>query len=140
MKEEEVKTQLLDFKNTVTKTVYDDIINYNVVKAESCIGADNETGMGSGTCINLIDVHGGYHTLKLVENPAGENIKRGVYISYDGVKYWLPDSDLGTGSERICDFVGGFDLQSYSNKIYRIKISFRHKDIGANYNIIFTIN
>ena len=140
IKEEEVETQLLDFKNTITKTVYDDIVNNNIVRAESCIGGDDEGGAGAGTCVKFIESGGTSHILKIVEIAGGGSAKKGVYLSYNDIKYWLPDSDLGNGSERICDFVGNFDIRSYSNNIYKVKISFRHKDLNLHYDLLFIIN
>ena len=129
VKDEEVKTQLWDFKNTITKTVYDDIINSSIVRVETCIGAQD--------CVNLIDINEQNHVLKIVE--VDNDDKRRVYLSYDGIKYMLPDSDLGTGNDRICDFVGGLELSSYNNKLYKIKLAFRHKDMGIHYDLLFIV-
>ncbi len=140
VKDEEVNSQLWDFKNTITKLVYDDIIAKGITRAESCIGAGDGSGAGAGTCINLIDKNDVSHVLKIVEYETDGVNKKGVYLSYDDVKYRLPDSDLGSGNERICDFVGGFTVETYDNKIYKVKISFRHKDLNKHYDLLFVIN
>lgn len=136
VKDEEVKSQLWDFKNTITKTIYDDIINNGIVRAESCIGSTN-------TCVNLIDKDDNYYQIKIEEY--NEENRKGVYLSYNGIKYLLPDSDLGIGvgrtdSDRICDFIGGFDVSTYNNKIYKVKASFRHKDMNLHYDLLFIIS
>ena len=138
MKEEEILTQLADFKNTVTKVVYDDILandNRRIVNVERCIGTAN--------CINLIDKANQSHTLKIVEyTSTTTDHKRGIYLSYNNILYMLPDSDLGVGEERVCDFIRGFDIENYSQDnlgLYTIKTSFRHKDLDAKYDIMLTI-
>ncbi len=137
VKDEETKSQLWDFKNTVTKVLYDDIIYKNIVKAENCVGSVGQNGEGAGTCINLIDKDNNPHTLKIDEVESGNN--KGVYILYDGTKYKLPDSDLGTGTDRICDFLDGFEVTSYDNRLYKVKTSFRHKDMDITHDILIVI-
>ena len=136
VKDEEVKSQLWDFKNTITKNIYDDIMSNNIVRAESCIGSTN-------SCVNLIDSDDNYYPLRIEEY--NEENRKGVYLTYNGIKYLLPDSDLGIGgehsdSDRICDFVGGFDVSTYNNKIYKVKASFRHKDMNVHYDILIVIS
>ena len=133
LKSEEVVTQLLDFKNTVTTVVYDDIMEKEMVRADTCIGTMN--------CVVLTDKNGVDHILKIYERETSSNDeKKGVYISYDETKYMLPDSDLGSGNDRVCDFVGGFEVKSYDNKLYKIKTSFVHKDMNLNYDLLFIID
>lgn len=138
VKEEEVRSQLWDFKNTITKVIYDDIINKNISRAESCVGGTSSTGSGVGACVNLIDKENGVHTLKIEEVENGNN--QGVYLLYDGTKYMLPDSDLGSDTDRVCDFIGGFEVDSYDNKLYRVKTTFRHKDMDLSYDILLVIS
>ena len=133
MKNEEVVTQLLDFKNSMTKIVYDDIIKKNITSVETCIGSNN--------CVNLIDKENRSHVLKIVEfDESTSTTKKGVYLSYDGIKYMLPDSDLGTGNSRVCDFVGVMEVDEYDNKLYKVKATFRHKDIDYQQDILFVIS
>lgn len=133
LKQEEVKSQLIDFKNNITKIVYDDIINNKITKVESCIGASN--------CINFVDNKNNSYTLKIIEyNEATATTKRGVYLSYNGIKYMLPDSDLGTGYDRICDFVGGINIEEYESELYKVKMAFRHKDMDLHYDLLFVIS
>ena len=138
VKDEEVITKLVDFKNTITKVIYDDILSKDtrkIVSVERCIGTAN--------CVNFTDVENNFHTLKIIEIPeATDNNVRGVYLSYDNTKYMLPDSDLGVASERACDFVNGFIVNDYEEDnihLYTVKTSFKHKDFDQQYDIIFTV-
>ena len=138
VKEEEVITQLVDFKNTITNVIYDDILIHNnrkISSIERCIETPN--------CINFLDKEYAAHTLKIEYNPMGQ--KKGAYLSYDGKLYMLPDSDLGQDDDRTCDFVGGFDIDYYhdtTNKmdLYTVKTSFEHKDLNKQYTIMVTVN
>ena len=134
VKSEEIITQLLDFKNTVTNVIYDDIVNKPIVKVETCVGLTN--------CVNLIDVNDQSHMLRIDEfSESTESIKKGVYLYYDGIRYMLPDSDLGDGNDRICDFVGGFDISDpVDNKLYKVKTTFLHKDLNISYDLLFIVN
>ena len=137
VKQEEVVTQLIDFKNTITKIIYDDVLMHNerkISNIERCIGTPN--------CVNFVVDEGTVHTLKIQYNPA--NQKRGAYLSYDNKLYMLPDSDLGSGDERSCDFVGGFDIEHYEDTntgvaLYTVKTTFKHKDLDKQYDIMITI-
>ena len=138
VKEEQIITKLVDFKNTITKVIYDDILssdNRKIVSVERCIGTAN--------CINFLDTENNSHTLKIIEitTTNSENVK-GVYLSYDDTKYMLPDSDIGTGEERVCDFIGGFNIDDYAENnlhLYTVKASFKHKDLDRKYDIMLTI-
>ena len=78
--------------------------------------------------------------LKIVEyNETTQTNKRGTYLYYNGTKYMLPDSDLGTGYDRICDFVGGINLDVYENKLFKVKLSYRHKDMNKHYDLLFIV-
>ena len=136
--DEEVKSQLVDFKNTILKVVYDDIIRYSVVRMSSCVGDDN--------CVNLIGQDGSTHTLKVLSKMDG------VYISYDGTNYLLPDSNLNKTYEEILDNgetkinvsdsacnITDFKYVNYQNRIFTVKISFKHYLIDEEYDILINI-
>lgn len=144
LRQEETISQLNDYKNTIVKTIYDDIIDNNIVKAEKCVGVEN--------CVNFIDSNNQSKTMKILEfETSTQTMKRGVYLFYDDVKYMLPDSDLineynispdsdETVSEKVCDFVGGIELDEYDNKIYKVKLSYIHKDIDLPFEILLIIS
>ena len=129
LKNEEVVSQLLDFKDSITKIVYDDIVAGKYVRIEKWIS--------SSSCVNFIDTTNNAHTLEVVELT---DSKKGVYLSYDGVKYMLPDSDIKEGSLYLCNFDGRFDLKNYDNKIYTLKISFNHYGLNKAYDILLTVS
>lgn len=138
VKEEEVVTQLLDFKNTITTLIYDDVLVHNsrkISSVERCVGISN--------CVNFVVNENVAHTLRIEYNPT--NQKKGAYLSYDGKLYMLPDSDLGDGDDRVCDFVGGFDIEYYKDdnnhlELYTVKTGFKHVDLDKQYNITITLS
>ena len=138
--DEELKSKLFDFKNTVLKVVYDDIIRYSVVRMSNCVGDDR--------CVNLVSEDGSIHTLKVVTETSGV-----VYIDYDGTRYLLPDSNLNKAYEETNDDgesnvtvfdsacnITDFKYTNYKNRIFTVKISFRHYMIDKDYDILITIN
>ncbi len=127
---EEVKTQLIDYKNTITKMVYDDIISGKLTSITTCVGMDN--------CVNFMDIDGNSHPFMLMEVASDEE-NNGSYISYDGVKYLLPDSELNNVVEKACSFTS-FDLQTYNNRIYDLKVTYKHYLIEDEYEINLMIN
>lgn len=133
VKGEEIKSQLIDFKNTITKVVYDDIISGKIVRMEKCLIESN--------CINLIDKNNNAHVLsqEIISVTSG-NIKKGIYINYDGTKYMLPDSDINESNEYMCYFDEPFTLNSYENKFYTLVISYKHMNFEESYKIYLTIN
>ena len=145
LKQEEVVSQLNDFKNSITKAVYDDIIYNKIVKVETCVGISN--------CVNFIDDQGNSHVMKIVEFSGDEVNGSGVYLYYNNIKYLLPDSDLKneykrklednteiTVRERVCDFIGGIEIDAYNNKIYKVTASYKHKDIDLQYDFLFVVS
>ena len=88
VKIEQVKSNLNDFKNTVTKAVYDDITINNIKSIEYCVGEDN--------CVNFIDSRNKLHTLKIFYECVLKNgtCSYRTYLSYNNIKYELPDSDI----------------------------------------------
>ena len=144
LKQEEVVSQLNDFKNTITKAVYDDIIDNDIVKVENCIGISD--------CVNFIDRSNNSHILKIVDYYQDEVNKTGTYLYYNNVKYMLPDSDLFneytkkvngndvTVIEKVCDFVGGIEFDSSDGKYYKVKLTFRHKDMDLTKDILFVVS
>ena len=129
VKEEEIRTQLIDFKNTVTKIVYDDIISGKLEKIEIC--------EGQAQCVNFVESDGTEHLLKTEEVSTGTD--KGLYIVYNGMRYLLPDSDLNRLANPMCWFNNDFDLKNYDN-IYRLKISFEHVGLNEQYEILIAID
>ncbi len=141
LKNEEVVSQLWDFKNNITKIVYDDIINAKFEYAESCIGTPN--------CVNFVDGMGNSHVLKILEYDVTTSTNnRGVYLYYDGIKYMLPDSDLIASkytidnheeTTKVCDFVGPIEIKS-DGDLYKVKATIYHKYLDLSYDLLFVIS
>ena len=132
LKNEEVVSQLMDYKYQVTKAIYDDMIKKKYIRIEKCVG--------NSSCVNFIDVLSNVHTLRVEEVPAHSSIHKGVYLSYDGVKYMLPDSDITEGNQYLANFDGRFTLTKYLDKIYTLKISYTHYGLNKTYDINITLS
>lgn len=139
--DEEIKSSLLDFKNTITKIVYDDIVNGRYKKLGRCVN-DN-------LCVNFYDVDNNTYTLKVVKYDSDSGTtKKGIYLEYLGNKYLLPDSSMNKrytvdGVEKeetlcsISDFIINVDDD---NKLYSVKIPVYHNGIDLNYDINLDIS
>lgn len=131
MKNEESRTQLYDFKNTVTKVIYDDIIEGKYKSIEYCIGIEQ--------CVYFKDTDDNNHILKVLKvDNSNDVLKRGLYINYDDVNYFLPDSDIQDETGYMCSF-DEFYLDSY-NDIYSLKIPISHYGLGEKVEIMITLN
>lgn len=131
IRNEEIRTELIDFKNTITKTIYDEIIRGNYVKIDYCIGKEN--------CVIFTDISNRSHVLEMYEVETTNNeLKRGLYIKYDGMNYFLPDSDLKDKNGYMCSF-DSFLVES-SNNIYSLRIPFKHVGLDEKYEISVVIN
>ena len=134
VRNEEVRTQLMDFKNTITKVVYDDIVGDKIVKIEACLGIQK--------CVKFTDPINASteHLLQVVTVDTSTDIqKKGLYLNYDGIMYMLPDSDLKDVNGYMCNFED-FELKSYDNSIYDLKITFKHYGINETYTIHLMVN
>lgn len=149
VKTEEVESELIDFKNVITKTVYDDIIDLNFISMSPCVGQDN--------CVVMMDENGLSHVLKIESSCKTNNCDYspcnlsdcGVYLVYNETKYLLPDSDLNTyyrsnleDETRVSkSFSNLFDFNLKSeNSIYNLKITFKHFELDNVIEIMLTIN
>ena len=149
VKTEELKSELIDFKNTITKTVYDDIIDLNFISMSPCVGQDN--------CVVMMDENGLSHILKIENSCSNISCDStpctisdcGVYLVYNETKYLLPDSDLNTYYKESTEddirvsksFSNLFDFNLKSeNSIYNLKITFKHFELDNAIEIMLTIN
>lgn len=136
VREEEVRTQLNDYKNMLTKIIYDDIILQNITSISKCDGQVD----GNITCVNFTNSKGDSYKLEMLslsENTA--NLKKGMYLNYNGVNYMLPDSDLNKTDEKMCAFYDAFELTNYED-IYALKISYKHYSMDDVYVISLVVN
>lgn len=129
VREEEARTQLIDFKNSITKIVYDDIVSGKLKRIEKCVG--------EAQCVNFVDGDDNTYPFKVTEVSTGEN--RGLYLNYNGARYFLPDSDLNKLGNPMCWFTNDFELKTYDD-IYSLKVTFKHLTLDETYEILITIN
>lgn len=138
---EEVKTQLWDFKNTITKVVYDDIVDIENVGYTSISKCSSDD-----TCVNFVKENGVNVPLKVVvQETSTSDLNRGIYFEYKGIKYFLPDSDLNDylvgDTSKYAVFVGDFIISSDDvNKIYSVKIPIHHNGLNKDYVINLVIS
>ena len=123
---EETKTQLLDYKNTITKIVYDDIVDGDYVSLSRCVG--------SYQCVNFIKEDGTTESLKVVNQQEDtSDIKRGMYLEYKGIKYMLPDSDLNDLNGYVSDIKEFNIIENPGYNLYSVKIPIVH--VGIDYGL-----
>lgn len=113
VEKERIKTELIDYKNTITKVIYDDILNNRFTKIEYCVN--------NRKCINFVDYNGIKHELNYVDNK---------YLSYDNINYLLPDNSL---------IKNDFDLKN-SMDIYNLTFKIKNEEINYEEKIMLTIN
>lgn len=128
--DEEVKTQLIDFKNTITKVVYDDITE-NIYKTITSCG---------DKCIKFSGSE--ENKLLIIEENGTSGVPKGIYLEYKGIKYFVPDSDLNdfnTG-EYMINVNNPIFSSDTVNNIYSVKIPIFHDGMDENYVIQLVVN
>lgn len=115
---EEIKTRMVEFKNSVTYMIYEDIVFHGIDGIRYCdndgttVGTDitgvdengntvvTESGstVYNGTCVDFLRDGEKQYTLKLIENDPVKGKDGGwvykTYLNYRGILILLPDSDL----------------------------------------------
>ena len=90
---EEVKSRLVEFKNSFTYMVYEDIVYNGINGLRYC-----ESDTNNGKCVDFIKDGVKKYTLKLIDSEVStgkENEKViKTYLDYRGIRVMLPDSDL----------------------------------------------
>lgn len=116
---EETKTSIINYKNTLTKIIYDDIFLEKVVSIEE-VNNDN---------ISLIKENGDKIELSLI------NLENEVGILYNGVKYIIPESDDG-----LIVMKGMNVKRNDEIKMYTVDIIFHHIVLETDYSIHFMVS
>ena len=133
-----IKTQLLDFKNTITKIVYDDITAGEYVSLTNC--------SNNNSCISFKRSDDSEEKLEIITQETSlEDLKKGIYFQYKGIKYFLPDSDLNNYSLNdsskyaidVKDIVFNSDA---TNNLYSVKILIFHRIINEEFDIKLVIS
>jgi len=154
---EETKSKMVEFKNTFTYMVYQDIIYDDVIGIQPC--KDNTDATQVNLCVEFIGTKinpktGEPAVNRLVLEPdvptigsEGEEQRR-VYLNYNGIRMMLPDSDLNkyiiekdkdgklvtkeSTTSQIHDFIL---IKDQVNEVYSLTIPIEHKGIDFNDNI-----
>jgi len=128
--DEEVKTQLIDFKNTITKVVYDDITENIYETITSC----------GDKCIKFSGSE--ENKLLIIEENGTSGVPKGIYLQYKGIKYFVPDSDLNDFNTG--EYMTIVNSPVYSSDpiygIYSVKIPIFHNGMSENYVIQLVVN
>lgn len=138
---EQIMTQLFDYKNSLTKIVYDDIV----------IGEYQNIGRCTNDlfCVNFIKKDGTLVPLKriVVDNDT-TGLKRGIYLEYKGIKYMLPDSDLNQtvvsnnlNQDNYYSTINDFIITTDdNNNLYSVTIPIYHRVLDYKLNINLRVN
>ena len=132
--EEEIRTQMVDFKNTVTKVVYDDIVRGDYKRIEYCVD--------DPLCVNFVTSLNESFSLRVIINREDTlTTRKGIYVQYKDTNYMIPDSDLNEYAINVSDDnylvnVNDFILEKDDNYgFYRVKIPIMHIGLEENYTI-----
>ena len=155
---EETKSKMIEFKNTFTYMVYQDIIYDGVVGIQPC--KDNTDTTLVNLCVEFIGTRINPTTGEKVVNKLtlepdvltigseGEEQRR-VYLNYNGIRMMLPDSDLNkvikekdasgnisvTGEKTTAQIHDFILKKDQVNEVYSLTIPIEHKGIDFNDNI-----
>lgn len=122
---EEAIAGVKDYKNTLTKIIYDDILDTsNPVTSITYDSNDNTYTLVRKDNSNPI-------TLKIIN--VNENDKKEVGIEYDGIKYLVPGSDKGLIEFQDVEF-------SNQDNIYTMNITFLSKQFDDPITIHFVVS
>lgn len=116
-KYEETKTEIINYKNTLTKIIYDDILDKTdpIIKFEKV--SDIE--------YNLISKNNNKKTIKIEKE--NDLIKE---IIYDNIVYKIPDSE-----DELIEFREIIYKEDVENNLYSLEILFTHLSLDEVYKI-----
>ena len=135
----QAETRILDFKNTFTKLIYDDIITENITSMSECVG--------NYQCVNLIGSDSTVYPLTATtyESATG-NYKKGIYFSYKSNYYFLPESELNSydvtgNNDHYMINVDSFRVTiDDTNHLYKVIIPIQHYGINKSADITLVIS
>lgn len=110
---ESIKLELETYKNSMIQIIYDDIIKNNMTNITNC--PDNDK------CVNINSKDKSYK-LEVIDDGA-------LYLSYDGTKYIVPDSQ--NGLIEVENFICNFNS---TDKVYNVKIKLNHSELSEEEN------
>lgn len=117
---ESLLSEVVNYKNTVTKILYDDIINYDD-SVETITKVDN---------LNFIlTTENGIEKKLVIYNETNK-----VGINYDGVDYIIPGSE-----DSLVTFEGVNSKEDNNNGLYSLDLIFNHRNLENEIKIRFVI-
>lgn len=126
IEKERIKTELVDFKNTITKIVYDDIVSGKLKSIDYC---DNNK-----KCVRFLDQEGNIHELSYLKiTEKKDTLEIGEYLIYDDTKYFLPESNNNSFIDGDFELKKSFEIDNLVIKIKNTQINYEDK-------IMLTIN
>ena len=123
-KYEEISTDITNYKNTVTKIIYDDILDIG-----STNGKVNQLEKVSDVSYNFITTTNKIYNLKIL-NSGSE-----IGIEYDGIKYIVPGSNDGLVKYLGVSLYPNPDDGITDSSIYSLDIYFSHKVLDKQFKI-----
>lgn len=118
---EEIKTEIINYKNNLTKIIYDDILD----TTDPIISLEKENDLK----YNLISKNEKIIELEIIKD--NDYIKG---INYNNVYYEVPSASL-----ELTEFQNIICKIDETNKLYSLEISFIHLSLDEIYNIRFII-
>ncbi|MBQ8472115.1 MAG: hypothetical protein IJ501_01285 [Bacilli bacterium] len=120
---EKLITEVTNYKNTLTKTIYDDLLNStDPVKSISKL---------SDTSFKFLTENNREYILNILDDPDNSRIG----INYDGIDYLFPGS-----SDDLVTFEGITYNEDNVNELYKLDINFKHRNLEDNYDIHLVIS
>ena len=118
---EEVLTDIINYKNNVTKIIYDDILTDNI-SSMSKIDDKNYTLKSSSKTYSLIVID--------------DANQKGLAYGESGklVEYIIPGSDSGLIE------INGVNFPDPENNVYTFELYFHHRSLEKDFKIKFTIS
>lgn len=93
---EEIKTRMVEFKNSITYMIYEDIV-YNSIDSIRYCDTDNTTTI-NGKCVDFFRNGEKQYRLELIDNVQSTGTENNkvykTFLDYRGIRIMLPDSDL----------------------------------------------
>ena len=116
---EDTKSEIINYKNTVTKIIYDDILDaINPIISITKVSDNNYNLITNTEEKSLIII----------------NETKKIGINYDGVDYIVPDSE-----DELVEFIGVNYKEDTINNLYSLEIMFSHSNLEDTYKIRLVI-
>ena len=117
---EETKSEIINYKNTLTKIIYDDILNTTDPILEVIKISDSN--------YKLITSNNVEKNLTVI------NETKRIGINYNGIDYIIPDSN-----DDLIEYEGVVYKEDTINNLYSLEIMFSHSNLEDTYKIRLVI-